>query len=145
MANWSVTKYGNLQLKPPSQSDADGWDVWAEKVELRIKALKKQTHSKQREEWRRRSQKNRAWIQERVKMGRWKQIFNRVRGENRAEIDRDCLVVFRDGERVLIHDPEEVAAELTRYFAEWMGEDADNWFEGPGAGFNKMIQPGPGA
>ena len=84
---------------------------------------------RQREEWRILREKNREWIKSVVKSGKWKQVFNKVRGREFLGIDRDMLVVERDGERVVVTDPEDIGRELSKHFREWWGEGEDKWFQ----------------
>ena len=127
---WLEKKFGWSALNTPKSCGAeDQWREWRHKVNNKIIEVKAGLQVRQREEWRILREKNREWVKAVVKSGKWKQVFNKVRGREFLGIDRDMLVVEREGERVVVTDPEDIGRELSKHFREWWGEGEDKWFQ----------------
>ena len=108
---WVERRFGMTGLGTPSSLGAEHqWAVWRNKVKEQMLKARAELQVQQREEWRAMREKNRAWVKSVVKSGKWKQVFNKIRGKEFVGIDRDILVVIREDERVMVTEHEEIGS-----------------------------------
>ena len=128
---WFVKKFGADWLGQPNMERwrMREWANFEDRIYNRSKELKHECNAKWREQQRANKQKNRAWIAKAWKEHKTKALLRRVRGDRPQSLDRDCLIVGKGDETLVVEEAKELGDHVRTFFAQWFREGEDTWFQ----------------
>ena len=114
---------------PDMRWDDTEWWRFEFRLEGKARELKKVHNAAWREQQREKIQKNRKWVRQAHKEKKIRQLMRGVRKARPAALDRDSMEVGQGEEARVVHEAEELGAELRNFFAQWFKEGQDSWFQ----------------